>query len=886
MKHSLENPYSPKAIEDNLYSFWKNNGFFHAEVDTSKEPYAIVIPPPNVTGILHMGHGLNNTLQDILIRFNRMLGKNTLWMPGTDHAGIATQNVVEKKLKAEGKTRYDLGREEFVKLTWKVKEEHHKIITKQLEKIGCSLDWERERFTLDEGLSLAVREVFVDLYNQGLIYRGKYLINFCTSCGTALANDEVEHEEISGALYKIKYSIEGSDDFIEIATTRPETILADVAIAVHPDDTRYKHLNDETVIILPIVGRKLKLIKDSYVDKDFGTGALKITPAHDHNDFLIAEKHKLEIINILNVDGTFNENVPEKYREKTVKEVREIIIKDLEDIFSYNGKENIKHQVGHCYRCHNAVEPYYSDQWFVKMKPLAEKAYKVVEDGSIKLVPERWRATYNRWMNEIRDWCISRQLWWGHRIPVWYCDDCGEIIASKTDVCQCPKCKSEKIRQDEDVLDTWFSSWLWPFSTLGWPNKTKELEYFYPTTTLITGYDIIFFWAARMIMAGMQFMKAIPFKNVYLTGLVRDKFGRKMSKSLGNGIDPIEVVNEQGADAFRFTLSFITSQGGQDILLDKEQFKMGAKFANKIYNSAKYIFNNIGDDENIEHINNYLDVLDSKDKWILSRLQKTIETVTAELQDFRFDEASQAIYKFYWNNFCDWYIEMTKFDLKDEKKRTVTLSVLLYVLEESMALIHPFMPFISEEIYKNIKNHNIDSKALMIREYPKLKSVLVNELVENEFYLIQNIVSSVRNAKASFNIAPNKKLNVIIRYSDDTVNKILNTYKNIIETMSLSESLNIVSAEKSSRKKGSFVKVFEGYEVCVDLENIIDIEKEKERLKKEKAAYEKELQNVFKKLENENFMAKASEEAKDTEYRKKREFEEKLNGINDVLSSL
>lgn len=884
MKHTLEGSYTPKNIEDKLYNFWKENGFFHAVMDKNKEPYSIVIPPPNVTGVLHMGHGLNNTLQDILIRFHRMLGKCTLWMPGTDHAGIATQNVVERRLKAEGKNKHDLGREAFVKKTWEVANEHHSIIVKQLEKIGCSCDWDRERFTLDEGLSNAVREVFVELYNQGLIYRGKYLINYCPSCGTALANDEVEHEEVAGALYHVKYQIEGKDEYIEIATTRPETILADVAIAVHPDDERYAHLTEQDVLILPIVGRKLRLVKDTYVDKEFGTGALKITPAHDPNDFAIAQRHNLEIINILNADGTFNENTPANYQGKTVKEARALIIHELEKLGAFVGKDNIKHQVGHCYRCHNVVEPYYSDQWFVKMKPLAEKAYKAVNDGNTKIYPERWINTYNHWMTDIRDWCISRQLWWGHRIPVWYCDDCGEMMVSKTDITECTKCKSKNIHQDEDVLDTWFSSWLWPFSTFGWPEKNEELEYFYPTTALVTGYDILFFWVARMIMAGTHFMNDVPFKDVYLNGLIRDKIGRKMSKSLGNGIDPIEIIDEHGADAFRFTLSFITSLGGQDIWLDRELFKMGGKFANKIYNSAKYIFGNIDDNANIKDLDSY--TLENKDKWILSRLQKAIESTTQKLKEYRFDEASQTIYKFYWNEFCDWYIEISKFDLKDESKKEKTIAVLLYVLEESMAMIHPFMPFITEEIYSNLPKHNIDSKALMIREYPKANAKYIFEDIEKDFNLIQDIVSGIRNSRSSFNLPPNKKLDVIIRYTSDYFKNTAESYKDIISALSLTESLNIVSSAESERNKGSFVKVFEGGEINVNLVGIIDLEAEKKRLEKEAAGYKKDLEAVNKKLSNENFMKKAKQEAIDTENRKKKEFEDKLKGIEEVLASL
>lgn len=636
--------------------------------------------------------------------------------------------------------------------------------------------------------------------------------------------------------------------------------------------------------MLPLVGRKLKLIKDSYVDKDFGTGALKITPAHDPNDFAIACRHNLDIINILNPDGTFNENTPSNYQGKTVKEARVLIIQELDKLGAFAGKDNIKHQVGHCYRCHNVVEPYYSDQWFVKMKPLAEKAYKAVNEGSTKIYPERWINTYNHWMNDIRDWCISRQLWWGHRIPVWYCGDCGEMTVSKTDITECCTCKSRNIHQDEDVLDTWFSSWLWPFSTFGWPEKNEELKYFYPTSALITGYDILFFWVARMIMAGIHFMNDVPFKDVYLNGLIRDKIGRKMSKSLGNGIDPIEIIDEYGADAFRFTLSFITSLGGQDIWLDKELFKMGGKFANKIYNSAKYIFGNIEDNADIKDLDNF--ELENKDKWILSRLQKTIKSASEKLKEYRFDEASQTIYKFYWNEFCDWYIEITKFDLKDACRKEKAIAVLLYVLEESMAMIHPFMPFITEEIYSNLPKYNIYSKALMIREYPKYEGRYIFEVIEKDFNLIQDIVSCIRNARSSFNLPPNRKLDVIIRYNSDYFKNTAESYKDIISALSVTESLNIVSSAGSQRNKGSFVKVFEGGEINVNLSGIIDLEAERKRLEKEALRYKKDLEAVNKKLSNENFMSKAKQEAIDTENRKKKEFEDKLEGIEEVLSSL
>lgn len=900
MKHSLDKPYTPKDFEKNLYNFWTKENFFGSTRDSSKEAYTIVIPPPNVTGVLHMGHALNNTLQDILIRYNRMLGKNALWIPGTDHAGIATQNVVEKRLKAEGKSKHDLGREKFIEMTWNVKKEHHKIITEQLKSIGCSCDWSRERFTMDEGLSKAVREVFVDLYNSELIYKGKRIINFCTRCGTALANDEVEYKESNGALYKVRYKIEGKEDkYLEVATTRPETIFADVAIAVNPEDGRYKDIKETDVCILPIVGRKLKIVKDSYVDKEFGTGALKITPAHDINDYNIAIRHNLEIINILNPDGTLNENVPAQYKGKQIGSVVKQVVEELESIEAFGGKENIKHQVGRCYRCDNVVEPYYSDQWFVKMKPLAEKAYKAVNDGQIKMYPERWINTYNHWLTNIQDWCISRQLWWGHRVPVWYCDDCNNIEASKTGLQTCSKCGSKNIRQDEDVLDTWFSSWLWPFSTLDWPSKNEDLKYYYPTTTLVTGYDIIFFWVARMIMAGMHFMDNIPFKNVYLNGLIRDKIGIKMSKSLGNGIDPIEIINEHGADALRFTLAHLTTYNGQDIRLDKELFKMGAKFANKIYNSAKFIMNNIEDGETFLPLESYTDSFEDKDKWILSRLQKTISDIRDSLDGYRFDESSQRIYQFYWNDFCDWYIELSKFDLSSEDKNNIkrkrTLSVLLYVLENSLLLLHPFMPFITEEIYQNILNANLSkngittpvgskNKSLMITTYPTVDKKLVNEAIEKDFNTTQEIISAIRSVRQIFNLSPTKKLDCVIHYSSESFKNVITKYEDVIKSLALTESFKIV--EGGERDKGAFFKIFEGGEVSVLLKDIINVEEEKKRLNKEKAELEKNLQAVKQKLSNENFVSRAAPEAIETEQRKEREFSEKLNSVNNLLTAL
>ena len=609
----LEKAYNPNDFEDRIYAEWEKAESFKPEnctcTDETKKTFTVVIPPPNVTGVLHMGHGLNNTLQDIVVRYHRMNGEPTLWLPGTDHAGIATQNVVERRLKKEGKTRHDLGRESFLERTWEVKREHHEIFTKPQRKLGNSVDWQRERFTLDDGLSKAVREVFVTLYERELIYRGNYLVNWCTSCGTALADDEVEHEDTPGAMYHMYYEIaDGSSipnvtledgsvfqggNKIEIATTRPETLFGDTAIAVHPEDPRYASLIGKKVK-LALTDKEIIVIADTYVDRAFGTGVVKITPAHDPNDWEVGKRHNLEVINVLNPDGTLNENVPAKYRGMSCKEARLVVVEDLKAAGLYKNEEKITHPVGHCYRCHTVVEPYLSEQWFVKMKPLADKALKAWKDGEIVFYPKKWENTYNNWLSNIRDWCISRQLWWGHRIPVWYCEKCGEMIVSREEPVKCPKCSTSanNLKQDPDVLDTWFSSWLWPFSTLGWPEKTADLSKYYPTTALVTAYDIIFFWVSRMIMAGLEFTGKAPFRDIYIHGLVRDKQGRKMSKSLGNGIDPLEIIEEYGSDALKFTLAFMCAQG-QDVLVDKESFKLGSRFANKIWNASRYILGNL-----------------------------------------------------------------------------------------------------------------------------------------------------------------------------------------------------------------------------------------------------------------------------------------------------
>ena len=792
----LEKAYNPNDFEDRLYAEWEQKGYFKPASDPSSPVhaqykakgksaplYSMVIPPPNVTGVLHVGHGLNNTLQDIVVRYHRMRGDNTLWVTGTDHAGIATQNVVERALKKEGKTRNDLGREKFLERTWAVKEDHHATIVRQQRRLGNCTDWERERFTMDEGLSKAVRNVFVTLYERKLIYRGHYLVNWCPRCGTALADDEVDHTDTAGAMYHLWYEFadgpapDGSTK-IEIATTRPETLLGDTAVAVNPDDPRYTAIVGKK-LRLPLTDRVIPLIADSYVDKEFGTGMVKITPAHDPNDWQVGQRNKLEVINILNPDGTLNENCPEKYRGLSCAKARGIIIEDLKAQGLFKGEDKITHSVGHCYRCGTVVEPYLSDQWFVKMQPLADKALAAWKKGEVVFFPRKWENTYTHWLENIRDWCISRQLWWGHRIPVWYCHVCGETIASRTDPCSCPKCGAgaEKLEQDPDVLDTWFSAWLWPFSTLGWPESTSDLREFYPTTALVTAYDIIFFWVSRMIMAGLEFTGKVPFRDIYIHGLVRDKQGRKMSKTLGNGIDPLEIIDQYGADAFKFTLGFLCAQG-QDVLVDKDTFKIGSRFANKIWNASRYILGNLEGRTLVPVTDAQLSELD---RWIYAELDAAARAAGSALDGYRYNDGASALYEFFWNKFCDWYVEATKLSFRNgddaEKDRAVT--VLLNVLEESLRLLHPYLPFVTEEIYSKLPVAEMVAQRkkagalriladddytgmLIAAPYPQGRDARVNEAVSRRFAVLQELIRAVRNLRAECGIDPAAKINLAV----------------------------------------------------------------------------------------------------------------------------
>jgi len=759
----LAKAYDPKSFEDEIYAEWKTGGYFQPCQPNGKEPFTVVIPPPNVTGVLHIGHALNICLQDLQVRYHRMKGNPTLWIPGSDHAGIATQHVVDVKLRKEGRDRHEMGREAFVEETWKVANDHKAFIEHQLAKMGASVDWSRERFTLDDGLSVAVREVFVTLYERGLIYRGEYLVNWCPSCGTALSDDEVEHEDEEGSMWHIWYELADGplpgfpDGRIEIATTRPETLLGDTAVAANPADERYAGLIGR-MVRLPLTGRQIPLIADAYVDRSFGTGLVKITPAHDPNDFEVGNRHGLERINILNPDGTLSSAAPEKYQGMNVTAARKAVLADLAALGLLKGEEKLTHSVGHCYRCDTIIEPYLSKQWFVKMRPLADKAMKAWEQGDVVFYPKKWENTYKRWLENIKDWCISRQLWWGHRVPVFYCNHCGQVIVEREDPKVCPKCGSTDLRQDEDVLDTWFSSWLWPFSTLGWPENTADFQRFYPTSALVTGYDIIFFWVARMIMAGEEFTGKSPFKEVYINGLVRDKQGRKMSKSLGNGIDPLKIIDEYGADALKFTLAYNCATG-QDICLDLDSFKMGSKFANKVWNASRYILMNL---EGREFVDVSSLSYSEADRWILGQLDAAAESAGLALESWRFNDAAQAVYSYFWNDFCDWYIEATKLSTKfgsdAEKDRATT--VLLVVLEESLRLLHPFLPFVSEKIYGMLPN---SKGELICQPWPEHDSGRRDPALAGRFDRLRELVTLARSLRSEFQIPPETKMQIDIR---------------------------------------------------------------------------------------------------------------------------
>lgn len=874
------NKYIPKEIEGKIYERWEKNGYFHAEADSKKEPYTIVIPPPNVTGVLHMGHVLNNTIQDTLIRWKRMSGYNALWMPGTDHAGIATQNKVERKLADQGLTRDDVGREKFIEEVWKWKEEHGDIITNQLRKLGASLDWERERFTMDEKLVKSVKEIFIKLYKDDLIYQGEYMINWCPRCTTALADDEVEHEDLGSFIWSIKYPVKGSNEFITVATTRPETMLGDTGVAVNPNDERYKHLIGKS-LILPIVEREIPIIADNYVDMEFGTGAVKMTPAHDPNDFEIAKRHNLPLINIFTPEGKMNENAGSDYKGIDRFEAREKVLSELNERGYLIDKKPINHAVGHCYRCHSVVEPRISKQWFVRMKPLAEKALEVVRNGDVNLMPKRWEKVYYNWLENIRDWCISRQIWWGHRIPAYYCE-CGETVVADEMPDVCPKCGGKKFRQDDDVLDTWFSSWLWPFSTLGWPEKTAELKYFYPTATLVTGADILFFWVARMVMAGMYTMEQIPFKDVFLHGIVRDELGRKMSKSLGNSPDPLDIIEKYGADALRFSMLYNTAQG-QDVFYSEKLIEMGSNFANKIWNVSKFVLMNLKDFDPATVDLNSIE-LTTVDQWILSRMNETIVEVNSNLDKFFLNDAAKSIYEFLWGDFCDWYVEVAKIRLysqDDENKRKSAQFVIWTVLEQGLKILHPFMPFITEEIWKKLPG---TGETIMLAEFPEFDPEMISITIQNNMEFVQNLIKGVRNIRTEMNIAPGKKLKAILKTVDGQEQVIIEENQEII--MKLAGFEEIFVGCDVEKPELCAAKVVNSTEIYVLLEGLIDVEKEIARLEKEILQVQKDLDFVMAKLNNEKFVAKAPSNVIEEMRSKQKDYSEKFEKLNESLKAV
>ncbi|RHP18607.1 valine--tRNA ligase [Butyricicoccus sp. AF35-5AC] len=869
----LPKTYDPKSVEDKLYKFWVDSGFFHAEVNPDKKPYTIVIPPPNVTGQLHMGHAFDETLQDILIRTKRMQGYEALWMPGTDHAGIATQIKVEENLrKEEGLTRYDLGREEFLKRVWAWKDKFGSRIISQLKKLGTSCDWDRERFTMDEGCSKAVREVFVNLYNKGLIYKGHRIINWCPHCATALSDAEVEYETQPGKLWHIRYPLADGSGELVVATTRPETFMGDTGVAVNPNDERYKHLIGKTCI-LPIMNREIPIFGDEYVDMEFGTGCVKVTPCHDPNDFEMGQRHNLEQILVFNEDATVNANGG-KYEGMDRYECRKAVVKDLEEGGWLVKIEDHEHNVGTCYRCGTTVEPMTSAQWFVKMAPLAKPAMDVVNEGKTKFVPDRFSKTYLRWMENVHDWCISRQLWWGHRIPAFYCEDCGEMTVSKTDVCTCPKCGGTHIHQEEDVLDTWFSSALWPFSTLGWPDKTKELEYFYPTSTLVTGYDIIFFWVARMIFSGVEHMGETPFETVYIHGLVRDAQGRKMSKSLGNGIDPLEVIDQYGADALRFTLATGNSPGN-DMRFSDERVQASRNFCNKIWNASRFIQMNLTIDKD-KAVQLPAD-LAIEDKWIISKFNTLVADVTRNIDQYELGLAAAKLNDFIWENFCDWYIEIAKTRLQTGDENVQ--KVLCYVLSGAMQLLHPFMPFITETIWQALPH---EGPSVMVSAWPEYKEELHFAAEEAQMESLMDAVRAIRNRRAEMNVPPSKKAKVLIlTEKKDT----FSAGAGFFPKLAYASEIELIDAVPADAAKMASVVTGDA-QIYMPMGDLIDFEAERARLGKEKSKVEADIDFVMKKLNNPKFVDKAPEKVVAAEREKAEKLREHLAKLEESIAAL
>jgi valyl-tRNA synthetase len=876
--NEIPSRYNPKETEDKWYKVWEEKNYFSGKANPEKKPFCIVIPPPNVTGILHMGHALNNTIQDILIRYHRMKGEETLWIPGTDHAGIATQNVVEKAIAKDGLKRQDLGREKFIERVWQWRELYGSTIIKQLKKLGSSCDWPRTRFTMDDEYSNSVLEVFIRLYEKGLIYRGSYIINWCPRCQTALSDEEAPHHELNGSLYHLKYPLKDSPgSFVIVATTRPETMLGDTAVAVNPKDKRYKKLVGRT-LILPLMNREIKVIADPMVDMEFGTGAVKVTPAHDPNDYALGKKHDLEFVNVMAPDGKMNQNAGE-YRDMDRFEAREVILGDLKEKELLERVEPHKLSAGHCYRCHTIIEPYLSKQWFVKMKPLSKPAIEAVKKGKIKFYPSRWTKVYLNWMQNIQDWCISRQIWWGHRIPVYYCKHCIDAaMVSRVKPEKCSKCASTDIYQDEDVLDTWFSSWLWPFATFYWPKESADLKYFYPTSTLVTAPEIIFFWVARMIMAGFEFMGDIPFKNVYIHGTVRDIEGKKMSKSLGNIIDPLEIINEYGTDALRFSLISITAQG-QDVFLSKERFEQGRNFANKIWNASRFILMNLDPTQVKTGLCEFYKKEDLSviNRWILSRFYSTLKEVQNNLNVFKFNEAANLLYSFFWHEFCDWYLELIKPDIKKRENQVV----MYRVLEKFLRSIHPFMPFITEEIWQTLPH---EGESIMLASYPHILPQLIDHKTESKVNLLFEIITAIRNMRQDVEIPLTAKIKVIIASSKKENRELISELKSNIENLAKTAEVKI--EERYLHLHSSITNVIKNTHITIPLEGLVDIEKEKAKIEAKILNTDKEIKAKEKTLGNKEFVKKAPEEIVEKEKARLEELREALKKLKVVKDGL
>ena len=878
--HELEGKFEPQTFEEKIYKNWNEKGYFKPSDDKTKKPYTIVIPPPNITGKLHMGHALDETLQDILIRYKRMQGFNTLWVPGTDHASIATEAKIVEKLKAEGITKEDLGRDGFLKRAWEWKEEYGGTILNQLKKLGCSCDWSRERFTMDEGLSNAVTEVFIDLYNKGLIYKGKRMINWCPYCNTSISDAEVEYEEEPTHLWHVKYPVKGEEGkFVIVATTRPETMLGDTGIAVHPDDERYKDLVGKTVI-LPIMNKEIPIIADDFVEKEFGTGAVKLTPAHDPNDYQAALKHNLEIIPVFDEEFKMNNLVPE-YKGMDMYEAREKIVERLQKEGYLVKIEDYNHNVGKCYRCHHTIEPHISEQWFVKMEPLAKPAIEAVRTGKVEFVPERFDKIYYNWMENIQDWCISRQLWWGHRIPAYYCQECGEVIVSKEEPHKCTKCGSTNLKQDEDTLDTWFSSALWPFSTLGCPEQTEDYKYFYATSTLVTGYDIIFFWVARMIFSALEHTGQVPFDKVFIHGIVRDSLGRKMSKSIGNGIDPLEIIAKYGTDALRFSLVLGISPGN-DIRYMPEKLESASNFANKLWNASKFVLSNMPENGSKLAEDKLPANLCYEDKWILSKLNKLVKEVTNNLENFELGIATQKVYDFIWNEFCDWYIEMVKSRLYDENCTTKFAAqyTLNKVLKDSLKLLHPVMPFVTEKIYMQLY-HNDES--IMISKWPEYTESLSFEKEEEQIEKLKTIIVGIRNLRTNLNVHPSKKSKLI--FVTKTANDMLKESSAMIQKLGFANEIDI-QENKENIPQNAMSVLADGIEVYIPFEELVDLEAEKQRLQGEREKLLSEVARGEKMLSNPGFVNKAPEAKINEEKAKLAKYKEMLEKVEERLKSL